>query len=60
MKIRTLSPSAYILRKQWEREDKKVFTKFRKDEEVLQVINALAEMIVKLETGKSDRILFYC
>lgn len=49
MKIRKLSPSAYVLRKQWECEDKKVFAKFRNDEEVLQVINALAEMIVRMQ-----------
>lgn len=49
MKICTLSPLAYVLRKQWEREDKKVFAKFRKDEEILQVINALAEMIVRMQ-----------
>ena len=59
MKIRTLSPSAYVLRKQWEREDKKLFAKFRKDEGKIQIINALAEMMAKLEMGKSDQILFH-
>lgn len=60
MKIRTLSPSAYILRKQWEREDRKLFAKFRKDEGKIKIINALAEMLTKLEMGKGDRILFHC
>ncbi len=60
MKIRKLSPSAYVLRKQWEREDKKLFVKFRKDERKIQIINALAEMLAKLEMGKGDQILFHC
>ena len=60
MKICTLSPSAYVLRKQWEREDKKIFAKFRKDGEILQVINALAEMMVKMELCKTEKITFYC
>ncbi len=54
MKIRKLSPSAYVLRKQWELEDKKVFAKFRKDEAVLQVINALAEMIVRMQVRQPE------
>ena len=60
MKICTLSPSAYVLRKQWEREDKKLFAKFRKDEGKIQIINALAEMLTRLEAGKRDQVLFHC
>lgn len=60
MKIRTLSPSAYVLRKQWEREDKKLFAEFLKDEGKIQVINALAEMLMRFEMGKRDQILFHC
>ena len=60
MKIRTLSPSAYILRKQWEREDKKLFAKFHKDKGEIQIINALAEMLTRLEMGKRDQVLFHC
>ena len=60
MKIRTLSPSAYILRKQWEREDKKLFAKFHKDEGKIKIINALAEMMTRLEMGKRDQVLFHC
>ena len=51
MQSQTISPSAYILRKQWEREDKKLFRKFRKQEGVMEVINALAEMIAQAEKG---------
>lgn len=60
MKIRTLSLSAYVLRKQWEREDKKLFAKFRKDEGNIQIINALAEMLTRPEAEKRDQILFHC
>ena len=60
MEILTLSPSAYILRKQWECEDKKLFIEFHKDMRKIQIINALAEMLAKLERGKSDKVVFHC
>lgn len=55
-----LSLSAYKLRKTWEQEDKKIFGRFKKDERALQVINALAEILVRLESGKSEEINFHC
>lgn len=51
MQMTKLSPSAYILLLQWEREDKKLFRKFRKQQGIMEVINALAEMIVQADAG---------
>ena len=56
MQSQKISPSAYLLRKEWEREDKKLFRKFKKQEGVMEVINALAEMITQAEAGVSREI----
>lgn len=56
MQSQKISPSAYLLRKKWEREDKKLFRKFKKQEGVMEVINALAEMITQAEAGVNREI----
>lgn len=57
MQLQKISPSAYLLRKQWEREDKKLFYRFKKQEGVMEVINALAEMITQSEAHVKQKIL---
>ena len=52
MQNRKISSSAYLLRRAWEREDKKLFRKFKKQQGAMEVINALAEMMVSIESGK--------
>lgn len=56
MQSQKISPSAYLLRKKWEQEDKKLFRKFKKQEGVMEVINALAEMITQAEAGVNREI----
>lgn len=56
MNLQKISPSAYLLRKEWEREDKRLFRKFKKQEGVMEVINALAEMITQAEEGVNREI----
>jgi hypothetical protein len=56
MQSQKISPSAYLLRKEWERKDKKLFRKFKKQEGVIEVINALAEMITQAEAGVNREI----
>ena len=55
MTTQNISPSAYILRQQWEHEDKKLFRKFQKENGSMEVINALAEMMVGVQSGRSVR-----
>ena len=57
MRLSKLSPPAYFLRKKWELEDKRAFIKFRKDEGKLQVVNALAEMIVRMQAERQEKTL---
>lgn len=56
MQGQKISSSAYLLRRQWEQEDKKLFRKFKKQEGVMGVINALAEVITQAEVGVNRQI----
>ncbi len=46
-----ISPSAYALRLQWEKEDSAIFQKFHKEKGSMEVINALAELIIQMQNG---------
>ena len=51
MHTQKISPSAYALRLQWEKEDAKIFQKFHKEKGSIEVINALAELIIQMKNG---------
>lgn len=59
MNLRTVSNDAYQLLQQWKFENKKFFSKIRKDQEALLVINALAEMLVQLKSSSPNKNLVH-
>ncbi|MCX6807353.1 MAG: hypothetical protein NTZ80_00895 [Patescibacteria group bacterium] len=59
MNLQKLSLSAYLLLRSWEKEDKRLFRKFRQQEGAMEIINALAEMIAQAESEKIPETLIH-
>lgn len=55
----TLSPTSLSLLIEWQQSDKVFFRKYRKDKKAMEIIAALAELIVNYDE-KSKTPLFYC
>lgn len=52
--MQIISQKALVLKSEWLENDQKFFNKYRTDKKAMQVINALAEMIVRFDSQSAE------
>lgn len=57
--MQIISKKALVLKSAWLQEDQRFFSKYHKDIKAMQIINALAEMIVTYDSQQRE-IQFSC